>query len=64
MKKIISVFLLILGILCRLIGIIMAIVALQLFNEKDVYAALASLAIGAVFMFLPDLIKNRISKSE
>ena len=64
MKKIISVFLLILGIICRLIGIVLAIVALQLFNEKDIYAALASLAIAAVFMFLPDLIKNRISKSE
>ena len=64
MKKIISIFSLLLGIICRLIGIALAIVALQPFNEKDTYAALASLAIGAVFMFLPDLIKNRISKSE
>ena len=64
MKKALSVFTLILGILCRLTGILLAIAAYQIFNEGDKYAALASLAIAVVFMFMPDLIKKRLKNDE
>ena len=64
MKKALSVFALVLGILCRLTGILLSIAAYQILNEGDKYASLASLAIAIVFMFLPDLIKKRLKNSE
>ncbi|MBR5754372.1 MAG: hypothetical protein IKX97_00910 [Erysipelotrichaceae bacterium] len=64
MDKTRSVFSLILTILSRLLGATFAIVAISLTRDGDVDAAMLAVVLGAVFMFLPDLIKKRLESKD
>ncbi|MBO4358695.1 MAG: hypothetical protein J5796_02725 [Erysipelotrichaceae bacterium] len=64
MDKTRSVVSLILTILSRLLGATFAIVAISLTRDGDVDAAMLAVVLGAVFMFLPDLIKKRLESKD
>ena len=64
MDKTRSVVSLILTILSRLLGATFAIVAISLTRDSDVDAAMLAVVLGAVFMFLPDLIKKRLESKD
>ena len=64
MDKTRSVFSLILTIFSRLLGATFAIVAISLTRDGDVDAAMLAVVLGAVFMFLPDLIKKRLESKD